>query len=607
MQYLRLLLIAISENFATLPFLSLLKHPYCRLGMAEAEYAEALALFERYILRGYKIEDHFDGYARILARLKATPEGGHTADDLMKLEAFIARLKEQYAPSLALIKNGAEKVDVLFKHHLTLAETLAETPSASGKERLWFGDEAVQKAAEFMHSFSLLFHHLPAMTVYDYRLFFEKTLSEQTIRLPYGLHPRLSILGAIEGRLYSPDVVILGGLNEGKWPKDPAADPYLSRPMRRALGLPQAEYDIGLAAHDFFAYAAADHVIMTYARKQDGAPLQPSRWLLRLEALLDKTALPLSLEGAYIQKWHQEMQREGQNSQSYPRPCPKPPLKNRPKQLSVTQIDSLFNNPYAIYVEKILRLKELDELDQSAEQKLRGNTIHLALQYFLEESGDLSYARLLACGQRAFAEMNIAKQDYDYWWPRFVSMAELFAAHEQKRRAAGYKPILFERRTHLDLLIEDEPFRLIAKVDRIDQGPDGDAEIIDYKSGKAKTIKNLKNGKAPQLSLTAYLVQKNAFPELTAKGVGALHYYLVGGAGDKAFQMRGLVKAEEVEMAMKASYLRLYDTIRYYQNGDHGYEASTQYEDYQDKLKHFARVSEWAVDDDEAIDEAQDE
>ncbi len=62
----------------------------------------------------------------------------------------------------------------------------------------------------------------------------------------YNLHPRLAILGPLEARLLDFDLVILAGLNEGKWPAQTATDPWLSRPMRQALGLESPERRIGL-------------------------------------------------------------------------------------------------------------------------------------------------------------------------------------------------------------------------------------------------------------------------------------------------------------------------------------------------------------------------
>ena len=62
------------------------------------------------------------------------------------------------------------------------------------------------------------------------------------------------------------DLVILSGLNDGVWPALPGADPWLSRPMRAALGLPAPETRIGLSAHDFYHAALRPEAILTRAR-----------------------------------------------------------------------------------------------------------------------------------------------------------------------------------------------------------------------------------------------------------------------------------------------------------------------------------------------------
>ena len=99
-------------------------------------------------------------------------------------------------------------------------------------------------------------------------------------------HPGLAIWGTLEARVQSADLVILGGLNEGTWPRLPAADPWLGRGLRRAIGLPSPDRRIGLSAHDFQQAMGAPRVILTRATRDAEAPTVASRWLLRLENLL---------------------------------------------------------------------------------------------------------------------------------------------------------------------------------------------------------------------------------------------------------------------------------------------------------------------------------
>src|SRR4030095_15445698 len=106
----------------------------------------------------------------------------------------------------------------------------------------------------------------------------------EAVRPLLGLHPRLFIWGPLEARLQQPDLVILGSLHEGVWPRPEAAGPCLSRPMREKLNLPPPERRTGLSAHDFTQALGASEVYLTRALKVDGVPTVPSRCVQALFA-----------------------------------------------------------------------------------------------------------------------------------------------------------------------------------------------------------------------------------------------------------------------------------------------------------------------------------
>ena len=65
-------------------------------------------------------------------------------------------------------------------------------------------------------------------------------------------------------------------------------------------------------------------------------------------------------------------------------PQPKPPLAARPRGLSVTEIETLVRDPYAIYAKHVLRLDELEPLGRAPDYALRGTLIHAALGDFIK-------------------------------------------------------------------------------------------------------------------------------------------------------------------------------------------------------------------------------
>src|SRR5690606_38626599 len=108
------------------------------------------------------------------------------------------------------------------------------------------------------------------------------------VRPSYGGHPRVAVYGLLEARMTRADLVICAGLNEGTWPAAPSLDPLLAPPVLRALGVPGADFRIGLAAHDLAGMLGAPEVALTRSARDAEGPAIPSRFLLRVKALLGR-------------------------------------------------------------------------------------------------------------------------------------------------------------------------------------------------------------------------------------------------------------------------------------------------------------------------------
>ncbi len=166
-----------------------------------------------------------------------------------------------------------------------LRRRLRKRTCKTARRVLWRG-EAGKSARRLLEDVGEAASDLPVIDARSYASLFRGFADEKAVRPAYGRHPRLAILGPLEARLQRFDLVVLGGLNEGEWPAQAPVDPWLSRPMRRILGLEQPERAISLAAHDFATLAAAPRVILTRSRKSRKArPRLPSRWLQRLMQL----------------------------------------------------------------------------------------------------------------------------------------------------------------------------------------------------------------------------------------------------------------------------------------------------------------------------------
>jgi hypothetical protein len=101
----------------------------------------------------------------------------------------------------------------------------------------------------------------------------------------------LAILGLLEARLMRADVTVLAGLNEGVWPGPADCGPWINRPMRELLDMKQPESQIGQTAHDFVQAFGNPCVKLIWSRRIGDSPATLSRWILRLQMILDAAGL----------------------------------------------------------------------------------------------------------------------------------------------------------------------------------------------------------------------------------------------------------------------------------------------------------------------------
>jgi ATP-dependent helicase/nuclease subunit B len=527
---------AAAAEWAPVPLLSLLKHPLASGGMATPTFRQQVRALERAILRGPRPKPGLAGLRDTLigARKAETVESRRAP--LREAQYFVEALIEQVAAFDAL--DGARPLAERLEAQVRVAEALAASDSESGVARLWAGEDG-EALADFVQDLLTASRDMPGFDGVGYAALLPELMEGIAVRPRYGLHPRLFIWGPLEARLQQAEFVVLGGLNEGVWPPEPAVDSWLNRPMRRNFGLPAPERRIGLSAHDFQQALGARQVVLTRALRADGQPTIPARWLLRLEAYLkllgiDQGLIAASGQSAPVWRgWRQGLDR-AEMVQPIRRPEPKPGAKRRPAGLSVTQVETWMRDPYAIYARHILNLRPLDPIDQDPDFSDLGMIVHQALHRFVSAFPDRlppeAEARLIEIGRAEFRPYENKPAVMAFWWPRFEKIARWFITRENERR-----PDLEEIRTELNGTLKltevKPPFELRARADRIDRQSDGALVVIDYKTGAPPSSKEVLLGLAPQLSLEAAIIQGGAFEGLASGPVARLEYWrLSGGA-----------------------------------------------------------------------------
>ena len=556
--------------------LVLLKHPLAHSGADRGQHLRNTRELELYLRR--------DGPAFL------------TAQTLLQW----AETKDHYRPWVDWINakvfdrwpQGPQPLENWIAHHRTLAEGLsAGLVGDSGQ--LW--EQAPGRDTKT--AIENLTKYAPAagdVELTDYSAILRGVLNAGQTRNQNHVHSNILIWGTLEARVQSADLVILAGLNDGTWPEPPAPDPWLNRSLRLQAGLLLPERRIGLSAHDFQQAVGAKAVWLTRSIRSDDAETVPSRWLNRIENLLN------GLEKPDDASWMDRMRARGNEwlgkvealeaPQVTPpsiRPSVAPPVACRPESLPVTDIKHLIRDPYAIYAKRILDLKRLDSLTKSPDAPLRGTVIHDLLEAFLQTgpwtNAEAAKATLLALAEERLQATVPWPAARRMWLARVVRFSEWFVTQEIVRQAQ-----IVSTKTEIkgEIDLPELNFTLRGTADRIDLLNDGTAHIYDYKTGKPPTrAQQLHFDK--QLLLEVEILRRGGFPGLGSLKVTGATYIGLDNAPTE-------LPAPIDEADVWSDFSKL---IRAYQSAEQGYAArramlkAEESSDYD----HLARYGEWST------------
>ncbi|MCI5077571.1 double-strand break repair protein AddB [Oricola sp.] len=602
--------------------LALAKHPLVTLSAGPDDHADRVAQFEMAILRNGTGRVGPDALVALVVRRKAElarhKEGGTRVsswlaalddEDFARLTAFAACFETALAPLVELAGNAEEVAfDRLVEATVRVLEALAR--DADGfHDPLYEGEPG-----------ALLRGFLSGLVAAEAPLFLKPSewpqavgalMADMAVKPAPGGHPRISIWGALEARLQTVDLMILGGLNEGVWPSQTNNDQFLTRGMKAGLGLEPPERRIGLAAHDFQMALGQARVILSRSERAEGAPAIASRWWQRLTTFAGREAVDrMTAKGGLYLAFARAME-DGPTMPSAPRPAPTPPLASRPKSLSVTEVETLIRDPYAVYAKKVLRLKPIEELVRDPGAAERGSLFHAIFEHVVREHVDPlapdALDRTLAIARHLFDAEDLPPDIRATWWPRVEAAAAEIKAWEADR-AAG----VAER--HAEIVAAPTPVGqsgvvLTGRADRMDRRSDGSVDIIDFKTGTPPSARMVKALLAPQLPLEGALLLEGAFSEFgpaNPAGMAYVHIDPKGRVREKN-ALKGDRSGDDVDPvdASQGAWQKLKDMLAYYGIETNGYQSQRMPQKVHDRpgdYDHLARTREWrvaGVDDDE--------
>jgi ATP-dependent helicase/nuclease subunit B len=579
--------------------LAALKSPLTRLGRPPEALGEAVAFLEAQALRGVRPRSVIEVEARLRApRPNRGEDAPGTAGPWLEPALALAReVAAVIARAVEGFSEGTAGVDHLARALATAAEALARD-SQGGLGDLWRGPGG-EETAMLISNLIDFGAALPPVTAAGFAELLDRLLASAVLAPGGAGHPRVRILGVLEARLISADLLVLAGLEEGVWPRAAPLDPFLSRPMRERLGLPPPERRVGLTAHDFAQAACAPEVVLIHGERRAGAPATPSRWLWRLSAVIRGAGLELPRRPELL-AWARDLDAPlpdpPPSLRTAVRPCPRPPVPARPRRLPVTAVERWIKDPYGLYAQRILGLWPLERPDAPLGAMGRGTAIHAAVERFA-----LAYpAELPAEAEEAFAalfnealrsagtpESEMAREQV------LARRLGQWLADFERRRRPGAR-LFVERRGELTFEAPAGRFTLTARADRIEARGDC-ADIIDFKSGVPPSKAHVKTHFSPQLTLTAAILEAGGFAGLPALPPRQLLYVrLAGGRIPGTEEDRG---GEEAQALAAEALEGLKARVAAFDRREQGYLSweAPEFIRARSDYNHLARLWEWHV------------
>ncbi len=373
-------------------------------------------------------------------------------------------------------------------------------------------------------------------TIYN-QILFSETLSF------YGepLHG-LQLMGMLETRLLDFKNIIITSVNEGILPKGRTENTFIPFDIRKNMGLTTFQENDAIFAYHFYRLIQrAENIYLIYNTENDeyGAG-EKSRFLTQLEIELpykiknhiaaekttEKPIKPLQIEKS------EEMINQLQQIAK--------------KGFSPSALNSYIRNPIIFYYQNILKLNDVEEIEETIDSRTLGIVVHNTLEELykplLNEILSINLIdKLLAKSetilQKQFKEV-YKNGDYSKGKNLLIySVAKRFIInflnYEKQELSAGNEIIV----KHLEIELK-APFKLNNKTvfvrgfaDRIDEF-NGIKRVIDYKTGIAETnklsikdtdfekvIKTKDYDKAMQLLLYSYMYLNNFRDEKICAGI----------------------------------------------------------------------------------------
>ncbi len=349
----------------------------------------------------------------------------------------------------------------------------------------------------------------------------------------------LQIMGVLESRVLDFETVIITSMNEGKFPAGKSMNSFIPYDVKRELGLPTyKEKDAIYTYHFYHLLQRAKNIYLLYNTENEGLDGgEISRFITQLEVEKQpKHNLTHEIYNAVLPEIaHQPMVIPKSESVMLR-------LKEiAEKGFSPSALISYIRNPITYYFQYILKIKQVEEVEENIELNTLGTIIHKTLEALYTPYIDkyLSETDISECFKKLDDEV-LKQFKVIYKEGEIKQGRNLLAFEVAKRNVTNFLKIELENIKNGDvvkiLFLEKRfenilehpslpfPIKIGGEVDRIEER-NQKIRIIDYKTGKveAKNVKlsswngltdDIKNDKIIQLLAYSFMfeTENNVLP-----------------------------------------------------------------------------------------------
>ncbi len=332
------------------------------------------------------------------------------------------------------------------------------------------------------------------LNVMDARAFIADTLSGVVIRAIPANNVHTCVLGTIESRMQTADVVILTGLNDGMFPSRGYENSWLPRNISEKIGLPSPDRKVSLMSLDFMNLSCGADVYWLRSKISGGIKTPESRFLSRVAARGGNFDTNVASDILSVVHEQDDVELQPLN---YSAPTPPADWTD----VYVTELELLIHNPYAFYARHILRLYPIDDYWAEPDARRFGDLVHdVAKNAKPCDTTETLVSRMDSMAHDILGTNGVL---FHFWHKRFLEIAP-FILDEVKATPDADCEIPGEVKIPVGDTGATRTVR--ARADRITDGV-----VMDIKTGGAPTKSQLMDGNMPQLPLEAFMLQSGGF------------------------------------------------------------------------------------------------